>query len=187
MNGLFQFLAKIVDLTINYVILAAMMGLGAYIVILSRQIDVFRQSFDTMLGIRSDHIRITRSLSVKQQNTAVNKREDTYEQRKQFHILAKRYMTVTQLIPLFPLLGILGTVAGLYLQVQSQDAAAIYSALSLALTSTFLGLIAAIVLKLMETLMLSSKINELDSQFEENEIRYSDAITARSFSEDEEG
>lgn len=186
MEGLISFLAVLVDRTINYVIILGCLGIGAWIVRLSKELDAFRQSLENMLGIRRDEIRITKNLSMKQQNTAVNKREDTYEQRKQFHGLCKTYMMITQLIPLFPLLGILGTVAGLYLQVRTQDSQAIYAALSLALASTFYGLVAAIGLKIMETTMLSPKINELDAQFEENEIRYSDAIAAKNFSEDRE-
>jgi len=185
MSGVFNVLAKIVDLSINWVILAGFIMAVLCIIALSREIGAFKQSFEDLLGIRSDQVKITRSLSIRQQNTAVSKREDTYEKRKEFNLICRKYTTLTQLIPLFPLLGILGTVAGLYLQVSTQDAEAIYSALSLALTSTFLGLLAAIILKAMETFLLTGPVNELDSKFEENEIRYSDAITAKNFSEEE--
>ena len=78
------------------------------------------------------------------------------------------------MIPIFPLLGILGTVAGLILQVMTSDASAIYAALHLALSSTLYGLIAAIVLKIVEASIVQKHINEIDAMFSDYEIKYQD-------------
>lgn len=67
-----------------------------------------------------------------------------------------------QFIPLFPLLGILGTVAGLMLEIQASDIAGMMASLDTALTTTFLGLLFAIGLKIMEAVFPSRIIYDVE-------------------------
>ena len=76
------------------------------------------------------------------------------------------YETVSQLIPIFPLMGILGTVAGIMGQTTAKDSAAIVGSLNIALSSTFYGLIAAITLKLIITLLNGRMINAVDNMLD---------------------
>lgn len=57
-----------------------------------------------------------------------------------------------QCIPIFPLLGILGTVAGLMLELQAGDIDAMMQSLDVALETTLWGLIFAILLKLVDAI-----------------------------------
>ena len=61
------------------------------------------------------------------------------------------YNVYTQIIQIFPLLGILGTVAGLYLAVSSGEN--LYHGVGFALSSTIYGLIATIFYKIIDIIL----------------------------------
>jgi len=69
---------------------------------------------------------------------------------------------LTQLIPIFPLLGILGTVAGLMLETKAGDIPAMLGSLDVALVTTFWGLIFAILLKIIEAVFPSRVIYDVE-------------------------
>ncbi len=76
------------------------------------------------------------------------------------------YETISQLIPVFPLLGILGTVAGIMGQTNAANSSEIVGSLNVALGSTFWGLIASIALKLIITLLNGRVINSVDNMLD---------------------
>ena len=77
---------------------------------------------------------------------------------KSFNEVVSGYNACTQFIPLFPLLGILGTVSGLVVQLKAQNIDEMFSSLDVALTSTFWGLIVTVILKVCAT--VSAKLIE---------------------------
>ncbi len=102
------------------------------------------------------------------------------------------YSMLGQLVPVFPLLGLLGTVSGLITQLQAQAEAEINTVISTtslpdmvttgtvisnaglsdAMVTTFVGLIAAIILKLIDAFWVSKKINDMDLYFDTFEQNY---------------
>ncbi|MBR5508688.1 MAG: MotA/TolQ/ExbB proton channel family protein [Lachnospiraceae bacterium] len=72
------------------------------------------------------------------------------------------HSVLIQFIPVFPLLGILGTVAGLMLEVQSGSADKMMLSLNLALETTLFGLIFAILLKIIEAVFPSRVIYDVE-------------------------
>lgn len=68
---------------------------------------------------------------------------------------------LVQCIPVFPLLGILGTVAGLLLR-QAEGIDAMMTSLNTALDTTFWGLIFAILLKIVEAVFPSRVIYDVE-------------------------
>lgn len=80
---------------------------------------------------------------------------------------------IIQFIPIFPLLGILGTVVGLMLEVQSGDLESMIASLDTALTSTFFGLVFAIILKAIEAIFPSRVISDVDIMMEDFEKKMS--------------
>lgn len=92
--------------------------------------------------------------------------------REKYYKLYAGYVADSQFIPLFPLMGIFGTVLGLILG--GLDADKLLEGLSLALVTTLVGLIASIVLKIVDPLLVGKKVNLIDSEFDK-----ADAIVSR--------
>lgn len=69
---------------------------------------------------------------------------------------------LVQCIPIFPLLGILGTVAGLMLELQAGDIDAMMQSLDVALETTLWGLIFAILLKLMDAIFPARVVYDVE-------------------------
>lgn len=70
---------------------------------------------------------------------------------KDFSNYCSTHDVLAQLIPLFPLVGLLGTVWGLMQSVQAGDISQMMASLDTALSSTFFGLIASIALKFFDS------------------------------------
>ena len=99
--------------------------------------------------------------------------------RRDFNKMNVAFISAVNLISILPLLGLLGTVGGLIpgLQaVKNQNFEVLYSSLSTALSSTFFGLVASILLKLYVSLGPEKKINSIDITFNEIDRKYSNAI-----------
>ena len=80
----------------------------------------------------------------------------------EFNTKCSWHGVLVQCIPIFPLLGILGTVAGLMLQVQGGGIEAMMTSLNTALDTTFWGLIFAILLKVIEAVFPSRIIYDVE-------------------------
>lgn len=91
-----------------------------------------------------------------------NKLEDN---REAYNKTYADYVAYTQMIAIFPLMGILGTVLGLVLQAGSNDISDLVASLGLALYTTLVGLVAAIVLKFYDARFLGRNINLIDAEF----------------------
>ncbi len=68
----------------------------------------------------------------------------------------------SQLIPIFPLLGILGTVAGLMLEAGATGLEGMMASIDTALSSTFFALIFAIILKAVDAVFPSRIIEDVE-------------------------
>ena len=127
-----------------------------------------------------------KTLAMRQRNTAIASREESYDKKDRFMKLCSQYSTLSHLIPVFPLLGILGTVAGLYQQVSSKDASVIYDALDMALSTTLWGLLTAVILKVLEAFLVIRLINDIDAAFDSYDVRYQDATFQKNYSDGSE-
>lgn len=181
-----QTLAKVIDFIINPLIGAfGVLVLIELIVTANKLKDHTAEVANKLFAMKSQGVKQSRQLDLRQRAMSVSKREDLYALRKTFDELTGKYTTWAQMIPLFPLLGILGTVAGLLLQVAAADAAAIYDSLGLALSSTLYGLIAAIILKVVESTLVLRQINTLETMYADYELKYQDQRDLNSLSASE--
>lgn len=81
---------------------------------------------------------------------------------KEFNAVCSWHNVWAQLIPIFPLLGVLGTVYGLMMQVSAADIEQMLGSLDVALGTTFLGLIFAIFLKAFDAIYPSRIISDAE-------------------------
>lgn len=84
--------------------------------------------------------------------------------RDKYYLEYATYVVCSQIIAIFPLLGILGTVLGLVMG--GIDADMLLEGLSTALYTTLAGLVASILLKLFDAAVVGKKINLIDAKFE---------------------
>lgn len=90
-----------------------------------------------------------------------------------FNEACSHHDLLIQIIPIFPLLGILGTVAGLMTMVTgdgnmtAETLKNLYSGMSTALNTTFSGLSCSIILKFFDIFFSARIINEVDVMLED--------------------
>lgn len=182
MNGVLYFLQEHMNLLIT------LFGIIISILIIVNAVNLAHQK-----------TRIQDALNWKKRSMSINKKTRELQERevaenitpetihtyeKEFNKVCSVYNVLAQFIPIFPLLGILGTVSGLMLQVASQDIASMSASLSLALGSTWVGLAFAIFLKALVALTSNRIIEDVEILLEDYDKIYSDLVTQRSITED---
>lgn len=106
-----------------------------------------------------------------QEGSNVSMWEDTLGYLEELNKIQIKYVVSEQLIPLFPLFGILGTVLGIMFQM-GDDIALMRQAVSTSITTTVAGLVTTIVLRLIDAIAVSPGINELLLRFDMDERDY---------------
>ena len=99
-------------------------------------------------------------LETRYNRSALEKSRDSY------YKAYASYVVYSQIISVFPLLGILGTVLGLIMQGDAQNIDGLVGGLSVALYTTLAGLIVSIILKIFDAHGVGKYVNLLDSEFE---------------------
>ncbi len=101
--------------------------------------------------------------------------EKMNEVRVEYQRAEKYYARYQQMIPLFTMLGILGTVAGLYLGVSNgEEIQEMFRGLGIALSTTVFGIFLAIAFKVVDIALLNGVVIEVDSQMELVEKDYNE-------------
>ena len=88
--------------------------------------------------------------------------EKLIEAEKEFNKVCSWHTAFSQLIPLFPLLGVLGTVWGLMEQVSAENIENMLKSLDTALGTTLVGITCAILLKAYDALGSSRMISDTE-------------------------
>lgn len=84
------------------------------------------------------------------------------EAEAKFNAVCSWHTVLSQLIPIFPLMGCLGTVFGLMQQVSAEGIEEMLNSLDVALGTTLVGLFFAIILKAIDALFPSKMINDTE-------------------------
>jgi len=109
--------------------------------------------------------------------------KDIDELRDRFENAQKWYTAFSMLIQIFPLMGILGTVAGLFRSIALEQE--IYVGVQFALATTIYGLIFAILFKIVDTLYVALLINRIEEGFDRYEKDYRIENEASTYAEQE--
>ncbi len=95
--------------------------------------------------------------------------EDNLVFRERYNKIRAEYLAAEQFIPIFPLLGILGTVLGLIPLLAHEEE--LQKAMSTSMYTTLFGLIAAIILKFVDA-SLSKSFTKLEMSFDMFDYKY---------------
>lgn len=98
--------------------------------------------------------------------------------RSEFEEIQAWYNAASQLISVLPMLGILGTVLGLILQISSVGIDEVTDSIGLALITTFWGLFSAIVLKVYDS-FVGIKSENVQNNISKYENKLSNIISKR--------
>jgi len=105
---------------------------------------------------------VSKKLEEKEDESAAITPDTIRKYETEFNRKCSWHGVLVQCIPIFPLLGILGTVAGLILELQAGDIEAMMQSLDVALDTTLWGLVFAIVLKIIEAVFPSRIIYDVE-------------------------
>ena len=143
----------------------------------SQQLKKLEASVLSLLSSKKTmYYKDPKTLQQKQMNLATIERSEVNDKKAEFDTICAKYTVSSMIIPVFPLLGILGTVAGLIKELgAASNPELIYSALGVAMWSTFWGLIAAIVLKIVETVTVQSHIGVIENYFSNYDQSFTDS------------
>lgn len=159
-------LAIIIGNSINFIIAGlAIVTLGGFVYVLFRLAKLDSDIESEKKGGRKDYV----DGGIKKNPDAITW-EDTLEHVGVFNSIQLTYSIFEQFVPVFPLLGILGTVAGLIQQLD--NVSEMRNALALSMSTTFWGLIAAILLKIIDAVWVSKAINKMGLYFDFYEQNY---------------
>lgn len=121
--------------------------------------------------------KTTHELVVESDDDSLASPEKFLEYEREFNALCSTHNAMSQMIPIFPLLGILGTVAGLMLNARSGNIDEMLVSLNTALGTTFAGLLSAIVLKTFDAWGPSKMINDVNIIFDDYDAKFKIAET----------
>lgn len=169
---------NVIDIIINPLIILGGVVTGFFLWNLSTKFSALKKEIDKALnGTKYETVVNRETLAVTKKALDTTARTDVYELKKRFDDQGSKFVKISQIIPVFPLFGILGTVAGLMMQVNAKtDADLIYDSLDTALSSTFWGLIFAIILKMVVAIAVAPTINDIENMFSDNEKQFRDAL-----------
>ena len=156
---------QVVEHNINLVILIFGIVLTAFILWNGSKLSSHKNRIDEAVNRRNNKWRIepTDGTIVDQDDYDASITPDTIRQyERDFNKDCALHSALSQLIPIFPLLGILGTVAGLMLEVKASNNEIMMEAVYSALSSTFFGLIFAILLKFIDAVFSSRIIEDVE-------------------------
>ena len=188
MNPIFEFLAD--NITVFIVILGVILGillLGNFMFLVGHQSQI-----EAALNLTNEvTLYNTKTSEFQSKVTKERVTPDTVRGlEKKFNEITLRHSIYVQLIPLFPLLGILGTVAGLIYQINSLSDASqfegLISSLNVSLYSTFWGLVFAIILKILDSLFPARIIYAIELLFEDYDKKLNNSIMLGNITSEEE-
>ena len=173
MNVLLSFISQYINV---FILLLGFIILGGITVLSIILMNQRNELTDMSKGTRVSTSVNPTTLEARHDHYTTVSREDLGIKRAAFNRHCSMYQLFTQLIPVLPLMGILGTVAGLITEVSAQDMEAIYGSLNTALMSTLIALIFAIINKIVDAASGSRMIFEIEVIFEDYDRRFRDAL-----------
>ena len=157
------------SLSIIICILIALFGAltGLKLMIISNKFSHIEASFDEKIKIEKNQYK--EGMANRGELSVMEVKETRYDQvelektRTEYSKQYAEYVVQSQMIALFPLLGIFGTVLGLVMDNGMRDGD--FAGLNMALWTTLAGLVCSIVLKWVDASFTGKKVNMIDSKF----------------------
>ncbi|MDO5148460.1 MAG: MotA/TolQ/ExbB proton channel family protein [Oscillospiraceae bacterium] len=164
MNGLVSFIDKYgvsVILVFGVAVLFGLIFIGVRLKKVYDKLKDGRITGEIRISANTPPEKAKEMLEKLQKESNTNGRESIKEVKSIFNSLCVWHTICAVSISIFPLLGVLGTVAGLILSVNAEGSDVLNS-LDVALETTFYGLLFAIILKFIDTLCPSMLIDRID-------------------------
>ena len=181
MNTIYSFLSEYM----NAIIVILGIVLFIFLVYNSMNLKGYQKQLQSILNWNSTTITLNMTTKEVEERTERERANpDTIREfQTNFSKACSMHDVFAQMIPLFPLFGILGTVSGLIGQLSAGDIDAVFSSLNVALGSTFWGLVFAIVLKFYDSVSPARRINDTQILLEDYDKKLNTAVMLGNISE----
>lgn len=179
-----MFFSDPISILINAVIVAA---LAVVIVLLGRikkQIRENGERLDVLYAGKRMARGLDKDANMQYVTSASIQAQDINKLRERYDEICVEFDTITQLVSIFPSLGILGTVIGLMCQVQAQGIDQMTDSIALALSSTCLALLITVAMKVYMAFSTSKELSSLEVKYRSYERERQDYVDKVKLSEE---
>ena len=177
MNTIILLICNLLDVILNWIILVLFvcetyLGVKSWITL-----SGFKRRINHLNETKIKKVRSFRrkkgEIETHYEGNPVKKWEELDAFLRDYQDKGKIYTAFSLIIQLFTLLGILGTVAGLFVALQDmEDPSNLLDGVGFALSSTILGIICAVIAKAFDILFVSKYITYIDEGIERYEKEY---------------
>ncbi len=174
MNAVFSFLSS------NMNIMIVILGMALAVLLIGNYFSLIRHHGQVEAAMNLTNTTTMFNTTTKKFEDQDDKEQVTPDSvrnlEKSFNVIRIRHNVYSQLIPVFPLLGILGTVAGLLLQLKTGSDTVQFRNLDLALGSTFWGVVFSIILKTVDAIFPSRIISSTEILLDDYDKKLNNSI-----------
>ena len=168
------------SLIFNIVILAALVVLWLQFSEINKKLEEHLKSVKKKFSTsHKEQTLNSDGLTVVTSETAGFTIRDINLSKKEYDEIAAKFESLVQLVPIFPSIGILGTVVGLMLQVSANGIDGMTGAIATALSSTFFALIATIILKAYVAVTTTKIMSAIDIEYRDNDRYHQEFVENR--------
>lgn len=177
MGVIFEFIKNLSAFELVYDGLTIVFGISILInlIVVNKHMNEIKERSGNAYNNTVSDVRKNDKGNLEQSTTVIFNRQKHEPIRKDFNKLNIKYTKYISLISVLPLIGLLGTILGLIpglAAVKEQNFEVLYSSLSTALSSTLIGLLFAIVLKIYASVKPDQMVNAIETDFDEIDRMY---------------
>lgn len=169
MNFLKLFFSDIISIVMNLAMIAVAVVIYLRILNARKELEKNEKEIDRAAGNKTTRRELDKDANIQVVSGSTIGAKEMQDLHREFDQICVDCDTLSQLIPLFPTMGILGTVAGLMKQVSAEGLEQMTDSIGLALSTTCVAMLITLVLKFIMTVQIGKKVSEIEVKYMDDE------------------